>query len=787
MADNSVSIRVRVIDLTRDGAGSVRSSLNGIVGSLGKLAGGAGAIQGLVGVAGAIQQLIPAALILPGALSAGAAIFGTFKLALGGVSEALSATSSGAKSTGVDVAAAARQIRDANRGIEDATRRVADAERQVADARKGADRAAQDHARALEDEARAAKAVEQAAKDAARQLEDLAEVQSDSVRDVKGATLDLRRAEADLQKVNRDQTSTALDRAEAAYRLEVAQDRLSDSQRSAADATSELEEAQAKGIEGSDLVVDANERLRDAQERSADAADGVLDAQQRVADAEQGVLDAKQGVQDAVERLNDVYAQQAEQAAAAAGGVDAYAEALAKLSPNAREFVVTLKSLSGEWDAMQRTVQDRFFEGLAGDVKALAGVYIPELTFGLGSIAGELNDMSRYSIDQLLDPSTVADVNGLLANTAEFVGAAETSLGDFLAGFIDLGEIGSRYLPYFGEWLSKIAGEFRAWVGANDEAGGSIEQMIDRALEGFGHLWDTVVNIGGIIGGIFDGLGGEDDGAGFLEWLANWTKGISDFVNEESTQALLGFIGGVLDLVLQLIPVWGPVAAGIWLVSGAMGILNTVMRANPIGLVITAIGLLVSAFIYLWNNSEGFRNFWIGLWNGITDAVRISTDWVVDKWNWFTGILGDGFNWIRNTGASLWDGFTGGLKASVNGAIFLLNKLLQGVNMVIQGFNAVSPWAIPYIPYVPYLAKGGITGGGLAMVGEQGPELVRLPTGSTVHTAGDSRRMLDNGAGGAGGGGPQQYELVTSGGGDEVANLINALIRKKKIQLKAVG
>lgn len=50
-------------------------------------------------------------------------------------------------------------------------------------------------------------------------------------------------------------------------------------------------------------------------------------------------------------------------------------------------------------------------------------------------------------------------------------------------------------------------------------------------------------------------------------------------------------------------------------------------------------------------------------------------------------------------------------------------------------------------------AASGAISGGLTWTGEQGPELVSLPTGSTVHSAGDSQRMMrqmmNNGGGGA--------------------------------------
>ncbi len=49
--------------------------------------------------------------------------------------------------------------------------------------------------------------------------------------------------------------------------------------------------------------------------------------------------------------------------------------------------------------------------------------------------------------------------------------------------------------------------------------------------------------------------------------------------------------------------------------------LNAAMRANVIGLIITAVVALVAGFVYLWNHSAGFRDFWIGLWDAIKTAA----------------------------------------------------------------------------------------------------------------------------------------------------------------------
>lgn len=56
-------------------------------------------------------------------------------------------------------------------------------------------------------------------------------------------------------------------------------------------------------------------------------------------------------------------------------------------------------------------------------------------------------------------------------------------------------------------------------------------------------------------------------------------------------------------------------------------------------------------------------------------------------------------------------------------------------------------------------ASGGVRGN-MTWVGEQGPELVDLAPGSTVHSAGDSRRMMANMGGQGGGGAPMVIQLT---------------------------
>ncbi len=120
-------------------------------------------------------------------------------------------------------------------------------------------------------------------------------------------------------------------------------------------------------------------------------------------------------------------------------------------------------------------------------------------------------------------------------------------------------------------------------------------------------------------------------------------------------------------------------AKGITVMKLAQQGLNTAMKANPIGLVITAVTALVAVFVTLWNKCEGFRNFWKGF----------------------------------------------------------INVLIGGMNALIKGLNKVSidvPDWVPAIggkkfgfniPTIPKLAKGGVVDKAtLAMIGENGKEAV---------------------------------------------------------------
>lgn len=82
-------------------------------------------------------------------------------------------------------------------------------------------------------------------------------------------------------------------------------------------------------------------------------------------------------------------------------------------------------------------------------------------------------------------------------------------------------------------------------------------------------------------------------------------------------------IASIISGIVGAFQAWRAATAGMTI---AQWLLNTAMNANPIGIIITAITLLVGAFAYLWTTSEEFRNFWLGLWDAIMQAVQPVVD-----------------------------------------------------------------------------------------------------------------------------------------------------------------
>ena len=135
-----------------------------------------------------------------------------------------------------------------------------------------------------------------------------------------------------------------------------------------------------------------------------------------------------------------------------------------------------------------------------------------------------------------------------------------------------------------------------------------------------------------------------------------WVIDHKDLILGMITAIGAGFLAwNIVQIVSGAIQAFTSFTGALKIAKTAFSALDLAMKANVIGIVITAVAALVAAFIYLWNNCEGFRNFFINMWNGIK--------------SFFSGIV----NWFKEAVASIGRFFSDAwefIKKIWNGSVF---------------------------------------------------------------------------------------------------------------------
>lgn len=194
---------------------------------------------------------------------------------------------------------------------------------------------------------------------------------------------------------------------------------------------------------------------------------------------------------------------------------------------------------------------------------------------------------------------------------------------------------------------------------------------------------------------------------GFMAWLTTGTQQFDEFGNVvgETASPIQQAISTLQDMVPVLAAVGGALlayktyslavtaaekarAVVTGVVDKATKLLNGTMRLNPIGIIITLIGALVAAFVYLWNTSEEFRNFWIGVWDAVKAAVQPLADWMMA--NVITPLVSN-FQEFQGVFSALWDAIVGAVMSAweqiapiVQAGMLVLQTIIEAVMPVVQ-------------------------------------------------------------------------------------------------------
>ncbi|MFQ6338522.1 DUF2207 domain-containing protein [Bacillus sp. AF62] len=171
--------------------------------------------------------------------------------------------------------------------------------------------------------------------------------------------------------------------------------------------------------------------------------------------------------------------------------------------------------------------------------------------------------------------------------------------------------------------------------------------------------------------------------------------------------------------------VWNAVKnylSSLWgsIVSTAMAIFNNIKEA-----ISTVWNMISSTSVSVWN---GIKSTLVSIWEGIkytaASVWRGLMDAIMTPVNWVTRAVIGAFEGMQSAILAVWSGIKSGIKAAINGLIYMINKFIYAFNTPAQLLNRIPGVSAPTIPYVPMLAKGGKpVGDGSFITGEAGPEL----------------------------------------------------------------
>ena len=164
--------------------------------------------------------------------------------------------------------------------------------------------------------------------------------------------------------------------------------------------------------------------------------------------------------------------------------------------------------------------------------------------------------------------------------------------------------------------------------------------------------------------------------------------------------------------------------------SGAFGIFNAVLSANPIGLIVAAVAALTAGLVWFFTQTEtgqqiwssfvdwikqawqGIADFFVGLWSGISEGASTLWDGVVTTWNAYIESLKAMWNavvtffsdlWvsIQEAASVAWTAITMVVMAIVqpfiDGFMNIWNNISDGLTQIWEGIKMIFQGAWEFI------------------------------------------------------------------------------------------
>lgn len=195
-----------------------------------------------------------------------------------------------------------------------------------------------------------------------------------------------------------------------------------------------------------------------------------------------------------------------------------------------------------------------------------------------------------------------------------------------------------------------------------DKAAGSLERAGRGLRDAFTGTTDTMKGVGGLLRGDFSADTFLTVGAG----VADLGGAVGDLVIPLA-QATAGFVAHTAATVAHTAAA-GLAKAATTTWTGVQWLLNAALTANPIGIVVVAIGALIAIVVLIATKTTWFQDLWRVTWTFVKDKAVEVWDWLKslpDKiggvFSSIAGFVSAPFRNAFNFVADAWNNTIGGL------------------------------------------------------------------------------------------------------------------------------
>ena len=384
-----------------------------------------------------------------------------------------------------------------------------------------------------------------------------------------------------------------------------------------------------------------------------------------------------------------------------------FAEAFKRAGMSMQDMATSYKTIDQALDGLKETLANKLKPAFDALSKA-----------GIKALEAIMNQLDKIDFKKLAtgleEVLNKIDFNAIVEKIASFVSTSVAKIKEFWQGFSNTSAIADfkKALSEVWEAIKKVASALSGGDMASfGEKIGKTLSIASTAIQSFAKVVQslspeqiraiasaflafkaaqrtTKLATDALIGlssaasttkNVFGGMQSATRVGTALFGIARGSKAASSalyFMSETSTLAKVA-VGG-LNIFSKI---------GGWIGPAVTAIISFL---GPVGLVIAAIVAIGAAFVVLWNKSEGFRNFFIGLWDGIVNVASNAWQGIQNAWNGFVEWFSSLWNSVKETASNAWNSFIEKAKPVIDAIKNAWNSITEFFSGLWEGIKQIA-------------------------------------------------------------------------------------------------